>query len=210
MSDVRSCSNHGFFEGTECNVCTSEGELLVKSRERRAISKFLCKVLRHEPDTFGLSINTQGWIDADELVAVTEDNFDSADRKTVAAIISLDDKRFEVEGNNIRAMYGHSIPVNVEGDTSDIPDLLYHGTAPNKVDSIMSEGLKPMNREEVHLTDDLPEAKSIGERHTDIDPVILEIDVKSLKDDQIIEKRGPIIYTTSEISPEYITPNPDL
>jgi putative RNA 2'-phosphotransferase len=63
--------------------------------------------------------------------------------------------------------------INYEEGTP--PAVLYHGTAKRFLDSIKKEGLKPMSRQYVHLSEDTETAKMVGKRR-DSDPVILRID----------------------------------
>jgi putative RNA 2'-phosphotransferase len=46
------------------------------------------------------------------------------------------------------------------------PDILYHGTSPSAAKNIMSEGLRPMNRQYVHLSTDKNTALQVGKRKT--------------------------------------------
>src|SRR5919198_6616507 len=46
------------------------------------------------------------------------------------------------------------------------PDILYHGTSPSAAKNIMSEGLRPMNRQYVHLSTDKNIALQVGKRKT--------------------------------------------
>jgi putative RNA 2'-phosphotransferase len=45
------------------------------------------------------------------------------------------------------------------------PENLYHGTATHFLDSIRTDGLKPMNRQHVHLPADEATATAVGQRH---------------------------------------------
>jgi putative RNA 2'-phosphotransferase len=46
------------------------------------------------------------------------------------------------------------------------PDILYHGTSSSAAKNIMSEGLRPMNRQYVHLSTDRNTALQVGKRKT--------------------------------------------
>ena len=52
--------------------------------------------------------------------------------------------------------------------------MLYHGTATRFVDVILSEGLKPQARQQVHLSVDEATAYRVGLRHGK--PVILKVE----------------------------------
>jgi putative RNA 2'-phosphotransferase len=53
------------------------------------------------------------------------------------------------------------------------PEILYHGTATHSVHSILKDGLEKRSRVHVHLSIDVPTARSVGSRHGS--PVILRI-----------------------------------
>ncbi len=44
------------------------------------------------------------------------------------------------------------VDVSLEPTDAPVPDELYHGTAPGNLESIRSEGLRPMSRQHVHLS----------------------------------------------------------
>jgi len=104
----------------------------------------------------------------------------------------------------VRAAYGHSVAVDLDAGGTPVPDTLYHGTSPTALGSITREGLKPMGRQSVHLSDSVDDAKAVGSRHA-ADPVILEIDAGAMRaDDHTITKRGRAVYTTDRVPPAYI------
>ena len=78
--------------------------------------------------------------------------------------------------SDIRAIYGHSLATAISYPAVEPPDVLLHGTARRFVDVILREGLRPMNRQYVHLTDDPALAQLTGKRR-DARPAILQIDV---------------------------------
>lgn len=53
------------------------------------------------------------------------------------------------------------------------PEFLYHGTASRFLDDIMKQGLKPMSRQYVHLSENLETATEVGKRYGKV--VILKI-----------------------------------
>jgi len=78
------------------------------------LSKFLALILRHQPERFGLALDEEGWASLAEVMEVLQGlpNFRWATRADVMHIVehgSGDGKRrFEVEGERIRARYGHT------------------------------------------------------------------------------------------------------
>lgn len=83
-------------------------------------------------------------------------------------------KRFEIRNGRIRATYGHSIGNTIERTSFAPPELLSHGTSRQAWESIRIEGLRPMGRENVHLSRDVQTAVVVGRRKS-ANPVILEI-----------------------------------
>jgi putative RNA 2'-phosphotransferase len=82
-------------------------------------------------------------------------------------MIARSDKiRFELKDDKIRALYGHSstLCIKVNKIPSKSPTILYRGTSHLVIDPIMSEGLRPMNRQYVHLCTDENTAIQVGKR----------------------------------------------
>ena len=205
-SAVRLCEDHGYFEGEVCPICGRSAHTLVEGRRRTRLSKFMSGALRHFPEEAGLSLDDQGWAAYDELVSAATERYDWAGPEHVEAVIVTDPKgRFERSDGQVRAAYGHSIDVDLDAPDTPVPDALYHGTAPESLDAIREEGLKPMNRQHVHLSETVEEARKVGRRHT-ADPVILVVDTGTMAaDDRRIVRRGRGIYTTDRVPPECLT-----
>lgn len=141
------------------------------------LSKFLSFVLRHKPDAIGLTLDTQGWASIDELLARSDAAGIRFNREDLLQIVETSDKkRFSLsqDGLHIRAAQGHSVTVALGLSPQEPPSILYHGTATRFVDSILSEGLKPQARQQVHLSADEATAYRVGQRHGK--PVILKVD----------------------------------
>ena len=144
--------------------------------DNKRISKFLSLVLRHQPETLGVTLDENGWTDVGTLL-------EKLDQKGYA--IDLDQLRYVVETNNkkrfafnddetqIRANQGHSVEVDL-GYVEKVPPLfLYHGTATRFLEAIKANGLKKMNRHHVHLSADKQTAINVGSRHGK--PVVLVV-----------------------------------
>lgn len=145
------------------------------------ISKFISLILRHKPETIGIKLDEHGWADVEDLLKGVDIDF-----STLEQIVKEDEKgrySFSDDKTKIRANQGHSINVDVELEEKIPPNVLYHGTAEKYLDNINLEGLKPMSRLYVHLTEDLEIAKKTGQRHGKL--VIFEIDAKRMIDDGI-------------------------
>ncbi|MFB6151947.1 MAG: RNA 2'-phosphotransferase [Haloarculaceae archaeon] len=226
-SDVRACDAHGYFEGERCPVCDAAGRPVLGGDRRRRLSKFVSGALRHFPGDAGLDLDGAGWTAFDDLAAAVERKYDWADREALAAVVATDPKgRFERTGggnaaggtgpsrtdtagpgdDRVRAAYGHSVDVDLEAGDGPVPDTLYHGTAPANRAAILREGLRPMDRQRVHLSGTVEAAREVGRRHAD-DPVVFAVDAAAmLADGRDVTKRGPTVYTTDRVPPEYLRP----
>ena len=211
-ADVRTCDDHGFFEGATCPDCGASGAHVVDGGRRRQLSKFVSGALRHFPEDAGLELDEHGWTPLRELVIAVEQKYSWPDRETVEAIVATDPKgRFERnpetggDPDRVRAAYGHSVDVTIDVSDGPVPETLYHGTAPRNLESILAEGLRPMNRQQVHLSASIETAADVGNRHAD-DPVVLEVDAAAMaRDGHDIAKRGEATYTTDRVPPEYLS-----
>lgn len=134
-------------------------------------------VLRHEPESIGLSLDREGWADIAELIAGAARGGQTLDEMLIHAVVKTSDKkRFAIsaDGLRIRAVQGHSTDsVNIAFTEKQPPEILYHGTASRFIESIMREGLKPGQRQYVHLSMETGTAESVGKRYGA--PVILRV-----------------------------------
>lgn len=153
---------------------------MTNTRHLVKLSKFLALILRHQPERFALALDEEGWASLPEVMEILKGlpNFRWATRGDVMAIVeggTDDDKRrFEVAGDRIRARYGHSLAQPIRYTPCKPPRVLYHGTSPDALPLIRREGLKPMERQYVHLSPDRETAKHVGARH-DEPPVVLTV-----------------------------------
>jgi putative RNA 2'-phosphotransferase len=132
------------------------------SRDHIQISQFLSFVLRHQPEAIGLALDPEGWAPIDELLAKSEKAGTKLLREDLLQVIeSSDKKRFSISehGQRIRAAQGHSVAVMLGLPPKEPPQVLYHGTAIKSVNVILSQGLTPQSRRQVHLSSDEATAK---------------------------------------------------
>jgi len=166
------------------------------------VSKYMSYLLRHNPD--GLSMDEYGYVDLDKLVRKIRERF-QVDENFIRKIVENSERRrFEISGNKIRALYGHSIPISLELEEDTSKKVFYHGTTPEAALKILREGLKPMKRRWVHLSPTVKIAREIGYRRTR-SPVILEIDAERARRDGFkFYKATDKVYLCQEIPPKYI------
>ena len=109
------------------------------------------------------------------------------------------------QGDRIRAAYGHSVDVDLDAAETPVPDTLYHGTAPRNAEAIRAEGIRPMDRQQVHLSGTVEAAREVGRRHA-ADPVVLAVDAAGLEAaGHAVTRRGRGVYTTDRVPPEFLT-----
>lgn len=146
-------------------------------RQLVRISKFLSLVLRHQPDKYGLTLDTNGWAQVDDLIAVANRAGVPLTYQSLQEVVAQNDKqRFALsdDGRAIRASQGHSISVNLELAPLEPPAQLFHGTADRFVSSIREQGLLRRSRQHVHLSPDISTAIKVGQRHGK--PVVLTVE----------------------------------
>lgn len=148
------------------------------STQHTETSKFLSYVLRHEPQSIGLVLDREGWADIAALIARAQQSGRELDEVLIRTVVeSSDKKRFAIsdDGLHIRAVQGHSTEsVAITYAEKVPPEVLYHGTATRFLESIMREGLKPGERQYVHLSEDVQTATAVGQRYGK--PVVLKIE----------------------------------
>lgn len=130
-------------------------------------SRFMSLILRHKPETIGISLDEHGWANVDELIAGIAKTHEF-NREILEEIVRTDNKQrysFNEDKTLIRANQGHSIPVDVELEEVEPPEYLYHGTGEKFREAIDVEGLKPKSRLYVHLSADIDTAVKVGSRH---------------------------------------------
>lgn len=141
------------------------------------LSRFMSFVLRHRPDVIGLALDQQGWASIDDLVLKSSAAGHSFSREDLMHVVNASAKRrftLSPDGHRIRAAQGHSVTIDLGLSKQEPPTVLYHGTARRFLRSILSDGLTPQARQQVHLSVDEATAKLVGERHGD--PVVLTVD----------------------------------
>lgn len=167
--------------------------------------KFLALILRHKPQTIGITLDEHGWANVDDLISgIQKDRpFDMA---MLEEIVATDDKQrysFNADKTRIRANQGHSIKVDVELERKTPPEILWHGTGRKYVDNIDAQGLKKKSRLYVHLSKDYETAVKVGKRHGE--PVIYEVNAGQMTRDGYefyLSANG--VWLTDHVPPQYL------
>jgi putative RNA 2'-phosphotransferase len=142
------------------------------------LSRKLSWLLRHGAKDAGVAQTDSGFVaiaDVLRVVRCTRPDLERVVRENAK-------KRFEIVGEEIRAVQGHSTGV-VSIDALEAsyaryegPDVILHGTSCNAVPGIAREGISPMSRTHVHLA---PHATSIVGKRAAVD-LFLEVSVSAL------------------------------
>lgn len=173
-----------------------------------ALSREVSYALRHAPWEYELELDEKGFVPIEQLLVALNERGSRERDVTVgdleAVIQSSDKKRHEIVGDKIRAMYGHTVPQKIAAQAAEPPSILYHGTARRFLDSILTEGLKPMARQYVHLSADIDTATRVGSRR-DPKPVILAVDAaRASKDGLSFYVGNEKVWLTDEVPADYL------
>lgn len=145
------------------------------------ISKFLSYILRHHPESIGITLDSDGWVEINLLLAQAQKH-----------------------GRRIRAAQGHStaqVSMNLAPQTP--PDVLYHGTATRFLDSIMQQGLQAGARHHVHLSANRETAVKVGQRHGK--PVVLRVDAAAMHQaGRAFYLSANQVWLTEAVPPQYL------
>jgi len=166
-------------------------------------SKRISKVLRHAPESIGVTLDKNGWLEVEKLL----NGLKSISMEDLEYIVANNNKKrfeFSQDKKKIRACQGHSIDVDLELEPTIPPDVLYHGTSVKTVPYIEEDGIQRMNRDHVHLSADVETAINVGQRHGK--PTVLLIDAKKMHEegaDFYISANG--VWLTQFVPKEYIT-----
>lgn len=171
------------------------------------ISKFLSLVLRHRPEVIGMTLDAEGWLDINALIANANRHGHAITLQQFHDVVADNDKqRFALsdDGMRIRANQGHSIRhVDLDLPVVRPPTHLYHGTVIQFLASIRAQGLLTRSRNHVHLSADREAARKVGMRRGD--PVVLTIaagQMHSVGRRFYCSANG--VWLTDAVPPEYI------
>lgn len=172
------------------------------------LGKEITYALRYAPWEYELEMDDKGFVDIQQLLlAINEENKYSKiiDKFDIIKVMEVSNKKhLEIIGERIRAMYGHSFPMQIKYEEETPPAMLYHGTAKRFLTSIKVEGLKPMSRQYVHLSEDTETAKMVGKRR-DSDLVILYIDtVEAIRAGVKFYRANDKVWLCKQLPPQFI------
>jgi putative RNA 2'-phosphotransferase len=171
------------------------------------LSKYLSRILRHAPESAGLTLYREGWADLPPVVEAARRRGLAAGAEDVLRVVERNDKQrfaLSADGKRIRAVQGHSTgAVQRSFDPVSPPDLLWHGTAERNLPDILAGGLKPGKRHHVHLSPDQGTALKVGSRHGT--PVLLEVAAGSMAGNGFVFHQAENgVWLTAAVPPAYL------
>lgn len=207
---IRECNKHGYYSDDHlCPACNEEGKFILRSRERDSLARRLALILRHAPEKFDLEMDINGWVDVKDIIS----RFKKQDERRYhwlrphhfRAVTETDGKgRYEVRGNMIRATYGHTLEIELDLPTDNIPPSLFYPCNPDEAENLLEVGITPSGRAHVHLSSSIRSAAEAGKVHYKL-PTILEIDTARMEaEGDTIWHAGVTVYLVESVDPEYI------
>ena len=181
----------------------------MRTGERNSLARKLALVLRHAPEKFELEMDINGWIDIKDIIR----QFKKGNKRFhwlrphhFTAIADTDPKgRYEVRGNTIRATYGHTVEIELDLPTDNIPDALYFPCDPEQAENLLEVGISPSGRAHVHLSATIRNAAEAGHVHFKL-PTILEVDTAQMHAaGETIWHAGVTVYLTENVPAQYLT-----
>jgi len=168
-------------------------------------SKYIALILRHKPETIGISLDEHGWANVSDLIDGINRTH-PLDMAALEKIVAEDNKQrysFNEDKTLIRANQGHSIPVDVELKECEPPQYLYHGTGEKYRCAIDEQGLLHKSRLYVHLSADIETANTVGKRHGK--PVVYRVwSGRMHKDGFRFYKSANGVWLTEHVPTKYI------
>ena len=89
----------------------------------------------------------------------------------------------------MRATYGHTVEIELDLPSNDIPDSLFYPSDPAEAEKLVEVGISPGDRSHVHLPASLRYAADAGRVHHN-DPGLIEVDTASANAAEAVKKAG--------------------
>ena len=169
------------------------------------ISRFLTYLLRHRPKEYPMAFDARGFVDWSTVVNLVQERYYDATEEEIRGVVTdSEKKRFELRDDKVRATYGHSFPVELGLEAVEPPAELYYGTARDLARSILRDGLKPRDRQYVHLSASLEDAESVGSRR-DPAPAIVVVDTVAAREADVVFYRSGPLFLVKSVPPEFLS-----
>ncbi len=175
-------------------------------KQKIKVSKFIALVLRHKPEEIDIKLDDHGWVSTNDLLAGLKQRFADMSLSVLKEIVAEDTKgrySFNQTGHKIRANQGHSLEIDLGLAPVDPPEFLYHGTAKKTEWLIRRDGILPMSRQYVHLSNDRETAVTVGKRHGE--PVVIVVQSGKMAENGVPFFRSDNgVWLTERVSVDYL------
>ena len=160
------------------------------------LSKLLSLILRHRPDEFGLNMDDYGFVPMADLAEAVQERYKEVTEDDIRAVVDESrQRRFEITEQGMRALYGHSFFVEMDGEPIDPPEKLYMGSTAVAARIMKAEGARPIDRFYLHLslTREVAESRS----HQVGTPCVVEVLANKAGEEEGIEfyARGEVVLS---------------
>ncbi|MGQ0797123.1 MAG: RNA 2'-phosphotransferase [Methanobacteriota archaeon] len=205
---LKECRSHGYFREELCPVCGADSKFLLNDQEVELLGRTMAGVLRHFPERYGLEMDPHGWVDLRDFITAVQirnKRFRFLRPHHINGLIETDPKgRYQFLDGKIRATYGHSLELDLDLPTENIPDVLFFPTTAEELHLLIEAGLRPADRKMVHLSASYESAMEAGRVRSQM-PIILEVDAKGARaSGVVIQKAGKTVYTSKEVPGEFL------
>lgn len=149
--------------------------------------------------------DARGSVDWRDIVELVQERFYDVTEEQIDAVVrGAGKKRFELADGKVRATYGHSFPVDLGGEAAQAPAQLYYGAARDLARSMLRSGLKPRDRQYVHLSVTAEEAESVARRH-DPEPAILVVDARAAQDEGVLFYQAGPLFLVENVPAKFLS-----
>ncbi len=173
--------------------------------EMKRMGKYVSMLLRHHPEEAGVVLDEHGWTDVADLVEKVRPRYPLTEELLHQLAFGKDKQRYEFseDGKKVRAVHGHSVEVDLGYEETQPPAVLFHGSATKFQESIAKSGLQKQNRQYVHLSENIEQAKAVGSRHGKL--VLYQIDAKKMyEDDYKFYRSTSGVWLTDHVPVQYM------
>ncbi|MCQ2085360.1 MAG: RNA 2'-phosphotransferase [archaeon] len=203
---INECEEHGYFRRDKCPVCGRNGKFVMSDFEVEKLGRMMAAILRH--GKFSLPMTDQGYVKIQEIVDTIKEHNSRVKwlrPHHIDALALTDPKgRYQIRGQTVRATYGHTIKLDLNLPTTNIPAYLYYPASETEAEDILEEGLIPTDRTMVHLSATFEDALHAGEVRIE-DPVILAVDTEKCAEAGFpIGKAAKTVYLCDQVPADCI------
>jgi putative RNA 2'-phosphotransferase len=185
----------------------------MSDRELNSLSRMMAGTLRHFPERFDLAMDEHGWVNLFDMVDAfrdARDDFHWLRPRHIQAIVESDEKgRYEIDDEMIRATYAHSVDIDLDLPTHDIPDHLFYPATADEARALLDGGIHATDRRYVHLSKTYKSAWEAGSGKAD-SPAIIQVDVRAAEGGGIkIMHAASTVYLCDEAPAKYLSMAPE-